>query len=54
MFGKPLIQVSMIRFQEVEHAPILAQDAFKQQLCLAAEGLPEVVVEVGEEAEVRA
>ena len=53
VLGQALVQERVVRLQQVEHAAVLAQDALEQQLRLLAEGLPQVVVEVGEQAQVR-
>ena len=51
---EPLVEERVVRLQQVEHAAVLAQDALEEQLRLLAERLPQVVVEVGEQPQVRA
>ena len=51
---EPLVQPGVVRLQQVEHAAVLAQHLLEEQLGLAAEGLAQVVVEVGEQPPVRA
>ena len=53
VLGQALVQERVVRLQQVEHAAILAQDVLEQEFRLLAEGLPQVVVEVGEQAQVR-
>ena len=53
VLGQALVQERVVRLQQVEHAAILAHDALEQEFRLLAEGLPQVVVEVGEQAQVR-
>ncbi len=53
VLGQALVQERVVRLQQVEHAAILAQDALEQEFRLLSEGLPQVVVEVGEQAQVR-
>src|SRR2546423_1889203 len=48
-----LVDEGVVRAHELGDAAVLAQDALHEQLGLAAEGLAEVVVEVGEQARVR-
>ena len=45
---QPLVHERVVGAQQVEHAAVLADDALEQQLGLAAERLPQVVVEVRE------
>jgi hypothetical protein len=52
VLGQPLVEERVIRAQKVEHAAILAQDAVDEELCLAAKRLPEVFVEIREQAHV--
>ena len=47
MPGQPLVDERVVRVHQVEHVAIFAHDAVEQQLRLALEGLPQVVVEVG-------
>ena len=50
MPGQPLVDERVVRPQQVEHVVVFRHDAPEQQLGLALEGLPEVVVEVREHA----
>ena len=50
---QPLVDERVVRVHQVEHAAILAHDAVEEQLRLALEGLPQVVVEVGIDEQVR-
>ena len=52
MFCEPFVQERVVRPQQVERAPILADDAVDEELGLLAQGLPEVVVEIREDAHV--
>ena len=53
VLGEPLVEERVVRLEQVEHAAVLAQDALEEQLRLLAERLPQVVVEVGEQPQVR-
>ena len=50
---QPLVDERVVRPQQVEHVPVLAHDAVEEQLGLALERLPQVVVEVGKLVGVR-
>ena len=52
MLRQPLVDERVVGVQQVEHAAILAHDAVEEQLGLALEGLPQVVVEVGEDEQI--
>ena len=45
---EPLVDERVVGRQQVEHAPVLGHEAREEQLGLAAERLPQVVVEIGE------
>ena len=51
---EPLVEERVVGLQQVEHAAVLAQDALEEQLRLLPERLPQVVVEVREQPQVRA
>ena len=53
MLGQPFVDIREIRAQQVECAPILAQDAFEKELGFLTKGLPKIVIEVREQAHVR-
>ena len=46
---QPLVQERVVRVEQIEDAAILPDDAVEEQLGLAAEGLPQVVVKVEEQ-----
>ena len=48
MDGQPLVQERVVGAQQIERAAILADDAFEEQLRLAAERLAQAVVEIRE------
>ena len=50
---EPLVDERVVGVHQVEHAAVLAHDAAEEQLGLALEGLAQVVVEVGEDEQVR-
>ena len=45
---QPLVHEGVVRTQQIEHAVVLEDDALEQQLGLALQRLPQVVVEIGE------
>ena len=49
---EPFVDEGVVGAQQVEHAPILAQNAVEEELGFLAERLPQVVVEGGEEPHV--
>ena len=49
VLGEPLVDEGVVGAQQIEHAAILAHDALEEQLGLPPEGLPQVVVEIGEQ-----
>ena len=53
MFRQTLIQERVVGAEQVEHVAIFAQDALEEQLRFAAQGLPQVVVEIGKQPRVR-
>src|SRR5262245_49657278 len=53
MFGQPLIQESVVRVQQIEEAAVLVQNALNKEFGLAAERLPQSLVEVWEDVGVR-
>src|SRR5207247_3936097 len=52
MLRESFIQKRVIRLQQVEHAAVLAQDILNKELRFPAEGLPQIVIEVGEETQI--
>ena len=50
---QPLVQPSVIRLQQVEHAAVLAQHVLEKQFRLATHRLPQVVIEVGKQSAIR-
>ena len=52
VLGQPLIQKSVVRVQQFEHAAVLAQDALEKQFGLAPESLPQALVKTGEDVRV--
>ena len=52
--GEPLVEERVVGVEQVEHAAVFLDDALEEQLGLAAERLPQVVVEVGKQPQVRA
>ena len=53
MPGQPFIRKCIVGIQQVKSAPVLTHDAGKKQFRLAAECLPQVIVEVRKQQEVR-
>src|SRR5206468_8975165 len=53
MFRQALVEEGVIRRQQIDHAAVLAHDAFEKQLRLLPQRLPDVIVEVYIETEVR-
>jgi hypothetical protein len=52
MLGQAFVEERVVGAQEIEDAPILAKNAFDEELGLAAERPPEVLVEVREQTHV--
>ena len=50
VFGEAFVQECVIRPEQVEQAPVLAQHTFDEKLGFLPKGLPQVVIKVGEEA----
>ena len=48
MLREPFIQECVVGAQKIDHTAILFHDAFKKQLRLATERLPQIIVEVRE------
>ena len=48
MPGQPLVDEGVVGLQQIDHAAVFAHDALEEQLGLALEAAPQVVVEVGE------
>ena len=53
MPGEPFVDERVIRPQQVEDAPILAQDAFEEQFRFLPKGLPKIVVEIRKQTHIR-
>ena len=53
MFRQPLVEERVVRAQQIERAPVLAQDAFEEELRFLAKCLAKIVVEIREPAHVR-
>ena len=53
MLGKTLVEKRVIGAEQVQHVPILAHDALEEQLRFPAQGLPQVVVEIGKQPCIR-
>src|SRR5207302_788778 len=45
--GQTLIDEGIVRAEQVQHTVILAQAAFKEQLCLPLERFAQIVIEIG-------
>ena len=52
MLGEPFVEKGIVRAQQVDHAPVLAQLALDKQLGLALKGLAKVFVEQGKQVRV--
>src|SRR6185503_11055306 len=46
VFCETLIEIGMVRLDQIENAAILAKHARKEQLCLLPERLPQIVVKI--------
>jgi len=53
MPGKTLVQEGVLRADQLEHAAIPQQDILEEQLRLLAHRLPQIVVEIDEQPQVR-
>ena len=47
MFGQALVHEGIVGIEKIQHRPVLAHDAFKQQFRFALKSLAQVVVEIG-------
>ena len=53
MFGQAFVEESIVGFDQVEHAAVLAQNTLEKQLRLLPHRLPQVVVEIRKQAACR-
>src|SRR5439155_1772035 len=53
MLRQSFIQERVVRLQEIEHTAVVAEDGLQKQLRFLAEGLPQIVIEVRKETQVR-
>ena len=53
MPGQAFVDVSVVGGQQIKHATVLAHDAREKELCFLTERLPQVVVEVREQPQIR-
>src|SRR5688500_8545996 len=52
MPGEAFVEIGVIGLEQLEHATILAQDALEEELRFLSESLPQVVVEIREQARI--
>ena len=50
---QPFIQERIVRVEQIEHRPVVPQDALEQQFRFPLQRLTQVVVEIGKEVGVR-
>src|SRR2546422_10718659 len=50
---EPFVDERVVRIQQIQSAPVLTHDACEQQFGFAAERLPEVIVEVWKQQQIR-
>ena len=53
MFREPFVQKCVICLKQIEHAAIFAQHALNKEFRFLTECLPEIVIEIGKETQIR-